>query len=396
MDKISKLKKIKKINPNEYGSLLYNFEELYEIQKILLNKKIFRYASRKKSVTDEFEDSIKKYLNVKYALGVNNGTSALKAALFAAGVKRDDRVLISSFTFIATAAAVVSLGAIPIPIDFDPNYCLDLKDLKTEIKKGCKAIIVVHLQGRTFDLSSILTIAKSKKIIVIEDACQAFASKFRGKYAGTFADIGVYSFQQYKQISAGEGGMVVTNNKMFYNIAKNYTDHGIVRDLMTWDNDASMIGDNYRMNNLQAAILKIQIKKIKEIIHSQKFNRAYILKKIDQDKISNLVNSLDVSGETGMNIFFLLDSKKVADLAIAHARTKNIEVRKLWDRPYYLHGVFKKAKLDPLSLGKNICSTAEDMTGRLVSISVPPTLTVRLLDRIILEIIQLKKLNYIH
>ena len=98
---------------------------------------------------------------------------------------------------------------------------------------------------------------------MIEDACQAFGSKFKGNPAGCFADVGVYSFQQYKQISAGEGGMLVTNNEQFYKIAKNYSDHGMVREFMTWDDDGATIGDNYRMSNLQAAILKIQMKRIK-------------------------------------------------------------------------------------------------------------------------------------
>lgn len=396
MDQSNKPKKFKKINPNEYGGLLYDYQELYEIQKILFTKKIFRYANRKTSVTDQFEALVSKYLNINYALGLNNGTSALKTALFAVGVKSGDRVLISSYTFIATAAAVVSLGAIPVPIDFDFTYGMNLADLELEIIKGCKAIVPVHLQGRTFDLGPIIKMAKIKHIFVIEDACQAFGSKFHGTYAGCFADIGVYSFQQYKQISAGEGGMLVTNNEQFYKVAKNYSDHGIVRELMTWDNDDAIIGDNYRMNNLQAVILKIQMKKIGKVIHDQIKNRKYILSRIDQDKISSLINSPDVAGETGMNLFFLSDTKEIADQIIAHSRAKNIEFRRLWDRPYYLHGVFKKAKLDPSSLNRNNCTIAEDVSSRLVSISIPPTLTEDYLNKIVREIKQLQKLKFIH
>jgi dTDP-4-amino-4,6-dideoxygalactose transaminase len=395
MDQNNKVKKFKKINPNEYGGLLYGYEELFEIQKLLLSRKIFRYASRKISPTDQFETSVKKYLDVKYALGFNNGTSALKAALFAAGVKQGDRVLISAYTFIATAAAVVSLGAIPIPIDFDFNFCMNLDDLKTEVAKGCKAIVPVHLQGRTFDVRPIINIAKENGVLVIEDSCQAFGSKFKGISAGCFGDIGVYSFQQYKQISAGEGGMMVTNNEKYYKIAKNYSDHGIIRELMTWDNDEAVIGDNYRMNNLQAVILKLQMKKIRGVIRDQIKNRKYILSRVAGDKLATLISSPDVVGETGMNLFFLLKSKDLADQAIAHARLKNIEIRKMWDRPYYLHGVFQKAKLEPIALKKSVCTIAEDIAPRFVSISIPPTLTEKNLKHMVKEIRELQKLKLI-
>jgi len=395
MDKNNRIKKFKKINPNEFGGLLYGYEELFEIQKLLLENKIFRYANRKTSRTDQFETMVKKFLNVKYALGLNNGTSALKTALFAVGVKPGDRVLISAYTFIATAASVVSLGAIPVPIDFDFTNGMNLKDLETEVAKGCKVIIPVNVQGRAFDIRPIIELAKSNDIFVIEDSCQAFGAKFDGAYAGCLGDIGVFSFQQYKQVSAGEGGLMVCNNEKFYNIAKNYSDHGIVRDLMTWDNDEAVIGDNYRMNNLQAVILKIQMKRIRGMIRNQTRNRKYILSKISPSKLTSMISSPDISGETGMNIFFLLSNKEVTDQVIAHARAKNIEIRRMWDRPYYLHGVFKRAKLDPANLGKSDCLIAEDIATRFVSVSIPPTLVEKNLNKIASEIRELQKLKLI-
>lgn len=395
MEQINKIKKFKKINPNEYCGLLYDQKEIDEIVRVLLHKKIFRYATRKVSVTDQFENQVKNYLKVNYALGLNNGTSALKTALFALGIKKDDRVLISAVTFIATAAAVISFGAIPVPIDFDFTHGMDLEDLKREIGKGCKAIIPVHLQGRCFDLEPILNLAKKHKLAVIEDACQAFGAKYRKKYAGTWADIGVFSFQQYKQLSAGEGGMIVTNNEKYYQIAKRYSDHGIIRETMTWDEEGAMIGDNYRMNNLQAAILKISMKKLKSAIRDQIKNRKNILKIVEKDKIDSIISSPDLRGESGMNIFLLLKTKEDADLAIAHARNKNIELRRLWDRPYYLHGVFKKAKLTPSFLGRSNCQKAEDISRRLLSISVPPTLDEKQIRKIAREIHQLYLLKYI-
>ncbi|KKS52116.1 MAG: Glutamine-scyllo-inositol transaminase [Parcubacteria group bacterium GW2011_GWA2_42_28] len=388
-------KKIEKINPNEFGGLLYDHQELDAVLHVLFDAKIFRYAGRKLSKVDRFENEIKKYLRVKYALGLNSGTSALKTALYAIGVKPHDRVLISAYTFIATAASVVNLGAIPIPIDFDMNNCMNLSILEQETNKGCTAIIPVHLQGRAFNIEPILKVARQHNIPVIEDACQAFASKYHDTPAGVFGDIGVYSFQQYKQISSGEGGLIVTNNENYYRRAKIYSDHGMVRELMSWDSTEAMIGDNLRINNLQAAILRVQLKKVSRLLVRQKKNRSYILSHIDSSNIKSIVNSGDIEGETGMNIMFLTSSAKIATGLIAHAKQRKIEFRRLWDRPYYKYDVFRVNKLTPEYLGSANCERAEDISQRLISLSISPTLSEDNLKNIVLEIKALLGLKYI-
>lgn len=383
--------KRKKINPNEYGSLSYNQSTLEKIKTVLFRKKIFRYSSRKESYVDQFEESAKKMLDVKCALGVNNGTSALKTALRAIEIKPGDRVLISAYTFIATAASVISFGGIPVPIDFDFITGMDLSDLQRELKKGCSAIILVHLQGYTFNISPILTLAKKKKIPVIEDACQAFGSSYKGIYAGCFADIGAFSFQQYKQVSCGEGGLIVTNNEQYYKKAKIYSDHGMVRELMSWDSDDALIGDNYRMNNLQAAILIPQISKLNKMISIQKRNKKYILNHIIPTKTNCLVKSLDESGETGMNILFFAKSKEIAEAIISHAKIRKIEFRRLWDRPYYKYRVFERIKLTPNHLKKPTCNKAEDIAQRLLALSLSQALKKEALTKIVLEIRKLQE-----
>lgn len=392
---VNQFRKAKKINPNEFTGLMLDHKELEGIMHVLFESKIFRYASRKKSVVDDFEADIRKYLNLRYALGLNNGTSALKAALVALGIKTSDRVLISSYTFIATPASVISVGGIPVAIDLDLKFGMDLVQLEEELKKGCSAIIVVHLQGRAFDILSILKLAKKYKVPVIEDACQAFSSKLNGKYAGTMADIGVYSFQQYKQLSSGEGGMLVTNNESYFKRAKTYSDHGIVREQMSWDVDGAMIGDNLRMNNLHAAILRSQLKKLPTVIRLQKMKRSYVMNRINGNQMSSILRSTDIEGETGMNIFFLVQSEEIATQIINHSKKRKIEFRRLWDRPYYKHGVFTTLKLIPENLGSKQCKNAEDISKRLISVSIPPVLTDQYLDLIASEINTLKKLKYL-
>ena len=222
---------MKYLNPNEYGSLMYDEKEEKAVIDVLKNDKIFRYGENKISKVDEFEKLLKNYVNSKYALGVINGTAGLITALIGAKVKVGDRILVSSYTFLATALAVKNIGAIPVPIDIDLTNGLNLEDLENELKKGASAVIVAQLQGRCFDLTNVKKIVHEHNAVLIEDSCQAFGAKINGQYSGTIGDIGVYSFQQFKQISCGEGGAIVTNNQEIYEIMRNYTDMGSERNL---------------------------------------------------------------------------------------------------------------------------------------------------------------------
>ena len=262
------------INPNEYGSLLYDSKEVEAVKDVILNSKIFRYASSGKTKADLFEDELAKLMNKKYALGVNNGTSGLKVALKAVGLKQRGRVLVSAYTFLASATSVIAMNGIPIPIDTDLEYGMNLAHLEQEIKKGCDAVIFVHFQGKCFNIRPTIELCKKYDIPVIEDACQAMGTKNNGQFAGTFADIGVFSFQQNKPISSGEGGVLITDNEEMYTISRNFSDMGGVREWYpSWDKPGALIGDNYRMNNIQGAILLEQLKKFNRINEVQKKNK---------------------------------------------------------------------------------------------------------------------------
>ena len=360
------------INPNEYGSLYFDNKEENAVLNVLKNEKIFRYASDKVSTTDKFEEMLKKKVNCKYALGVTNGTSGLITALIGCDVKAGDRVLVSSYTFLATALAVKCLEAIPVPLNIDLQNGFDLQDLQEELKKGCKAVIVVQLQGRCFDLSKVKCLLEKYNVKLIEDSCQAFGAKIKDEYAGTIGDVGVYSFQQFKQISCGEGGAIVTNNKTIYQKMRNYTDMGAERDLFpNWNGNNVLFGQNYRMNNIMAAILCEQLKKVDNIILKQQKSRNYILSKV---KLNNLINSVDPNGDTGMNILLLLNSKEEFNNVKEIGDKQNIEVRRMWNGLYFENELFKRNKLTDVDLKNNSCSKSKELVDRLAVISIPPIL----------------------
>lgn len=364
------------INPNEYGSLFYDDKEKEYVNNVITQRRIFRYSKCQFPYTSMCEEKIKNLVDMNYCLMTTNGTSGLKAALVGAGVHENDRVIISSYTFLATALAVISLGAIPVPIDIDLNYGLNLKQLKEEIKLGCKAIIAVHFQGRTFDLTKVCEIADNNNIILIEDACQAFASTLHKKHAGTFGKIGVYSFQQFKQISCGEGGCVVTNDRDLFNKMRNYTDMGSVRErFQSWNSSEALFGENYRMNNLNAAVLYAQLEKLDNILLRQKASRINIMKLIEFENIHCILNSNDPNGDTSMNIVFLLNNPIDKDRVISMAKEKNIELRNMWSSLYYDNDLFARNNLSSLALREKECTYTKELIDRMLVISIPPCLS---------------------
>ena len=365
----------KYINPNEYGSLLYDNKEVKYTENVIKQRRIFRYSKTDYPYVFLCEDKIKNIVKTKYALCTTNGTSGLKTALVGAGVKKNDRVLISSYTFLATALAVIAIGAIPIPIEIDLKDGLNLDDLNNEIKKGCKAIIAVHFQGRAFNLSKVKKIAKDNKIVLIEDACQAFGASYKDKYAGTMGDIGVYSFQQFKQVSSGEGGCVVTNNEKYYNRMRNYTDMGSIRDRFpSWNSEDSLFGENERMNNLVGAVLYAQLEKLDKMIHKQKESRNNIMELITKHNIKSIIESSDPAGDTSMNILIKLKGINEKEKAIELAKERNIELRNMWSSLYYNNDLFKRNGLDSINLKKIDCTKSFDLINKMTVMSIPPTL----------------------
>ncbi len=228
---------------------------------------------RKRFHVREFEKVCSKKFNSKFSVCVSSGTAAIKVALRALGVKRGDEVITQSFNFIATIEAILDIGAEPIITNIDKSLNMDPQDLKKLITKKTKAIIPVHMLGVPARMDEILKIAKKRKIKVLEDNCEAVGAKYRGKFLGTIGDVGVLSFDYAKMITTGgEGGLVLTNNSKFYKISKEYHDHGHENNpKVSRGNDTkSIFGFNYRMTEIQAAIGKVQIKKLNYIIQDNK------------------------------------------------------------------------------------------------------------------------------
>lgn len=202
-----------------------------------------------------FEKAIAKYCGVKYAIGVNSGTDALIIAMKALGIKQGDEVITSSNSFIATIAAIVWIGAKPILIDIDDTYNMDTDKIEDKINEKTKAIVPVHFTGRLANMEKVMELSKKYGIPVIEDAAQAMGASRFGKKAGSFGDLGCFSFFPTKNLSGmGDGGLIVTDNYELYSKIKLMTDFGRM------DRDTVILnGINSRLDSLQAGILNIKL-----------------------------------------------------------------------------------------------------------------------------------------
>ncbi len=207
------------------------------------------------------EQEVAAYHGVKHAVAVASGTDALHLALLAAGVGRGDEVITTPFTFIATAEAVSYTGAVPVFVDIDPDtFNMDIARIEGAITKKTKAIIPVHLYGQPADMDGLMHIAKKRDLKVIEDCAQSFGAEFRGKKTGTFGDLGCFSFFPSKNLGGyGDGGMVITDDAELSGRLQSLRNHG---SHVRYYHDE--IGFNSRLDEIQAAILRVKLRHIDE------------------------------------------------------------------------------------------------------------------------------------
>ncbi len=226
------------------------------------------------------------HFRVKHAIAVNSATSGLYAATGAAGIGPGDEVIVSPYTMSASVMPPLIYGAIPVFADIEKDYfCLDPASVEQRITEHTKAIIVVDLFGQPYDVERINEIAKKHNLVVIEDASQAPGATYQGKYAGTLGDIGVFSLNYHKHIHTGEGGMVVTDNdeladrvRLIRNHAESIVEAKGVKNLV------NMVGFNFRMTEIEAAIGRCQLRKLKFLLKSRIMSIEYLADRLETIK----------------------------------------------------------------------------------------------------------------
>jgi dTDP-4-amino-4,6-dideoxygalactose transaminase len=294
---------------------------------------------------------------VKHAISVNSATSALYCAVGAAGIGPGDEVIVSPYTMTSSASAALVYNAIPVFADIEEDYyCLDADSIEMKITERTKAIIVVDIMGQTYDADRINAIAKKHNLIVIEDAAQAPGAMYKGKYAGTLGDMGIYSLNYHKHIHSGEGGIIVTNDDELAErlmLIRNHAE-AVVEDKGV-TNLVNMIGFNYRMTEIEATIAREQLRKLDDLLEKRLENVEYLSRRLsripclevpkvrEESKHSFYVHALKFNKTlAGISREKFIEAVK-AELSFFEMReTEGVKIGCGYVKPLYLQPIFQK------------------------------------------------------
>lgn len=267
------------------GTELFGDEERKEVMDVLNTGVLFRYnhnAQRKGHwKAKEFEVEIARFTGAKHALGVSSGSTAVSTMLAACGVGYGDEVIVPPFTFIATIESVLLAGAIPVFAEIDETLCMSAEGIRAVCSPKTKAVLLVHMCGAAADLDGILAVCKEKHIMLIEDTAQALGATYKGKHLGLYGQMGSFSFDFFKINTCGEGGVVITNDDHLATTAEHFSDHGHSHE---GDNRGMephyILGTNYRLGEINAAIGLAQARKLPYILQQQRKHKAIIQERL--------------------------------------------------------------------------------------------------------------------
>lgn len=270
----------------------------------------------------EFEKEFADYVDMPYALAVCNGTLALELALFSLGVKTGDEVIVPSKSYVATASSVVMRGATPIFADIDINtHNITLDSIKRVISPKTKAIIVVHLGGCPCKMDEIVDFSQRNNLLLIEDCAQAHGAEYKQRKVGSFGNASIFSFCQDKIISTGgEGGMLLLKDEIAWSVGWSFRDHG--KDYHVMNNKKNnqefpwphtSIGTNWRMTEMQAAIGRLQLKKLPEWLQKRRDNAIYLLDKLGELDCFIIPTFPDYITHSFYRVYVRLDAKMLKD-----------------------------------------------------------------------------------
>ncbi|NNU90149.1 UDP-4-amino-4,6-dideoxy-N-acetyl-beta-L-altrosamine transaminase [Anoxybacillus sp. CHMUD] len=327
-----------------------------------------------------FEQAVAQYVGAKYAVAFSNGTAALHGACFAAGISEGDEVITTPMTFAASANCVLYQGGIPVFADIDEKtYNINPDKIEEKITNKTKAIIPVDFTGQPVELDRILEIAKKHNLIVIEDAAHALGATYKGRKIGSISDMTMFSFHPVKHITSGEGGIITTNNKEYYEKLLQFRSHGITRNKEKlneyhgpWYYEMQFLGYNYRMTDIQAALGTSQLKKIDKFIELRRkyvamYNEAFK----DMDEVITPFQHED--GQSSWHLYIIrlkLDKLTASRREIFEAlQQQNIGVNVHYI-PVHLQPYYQQ-----LGYKKGICPNAEKLYEEMITLPLFPAMS---------------------
>ncbi len=296
---------------------LIGAEEAEAARRVIESGKLFRYLEGEASESSQFEKTWSDRIGVKYTIAVSSGTAAITSGLVGLGVGPGDEVIVPGYTFMATATAVLTVGAVPVPAEIDESLTLDPADVRRKITPRTKVIIPVHMVGLPCDMDAIMAIAEEHDLLVLEDVAQASGGSYKGRPLGSIGNVGAFSFNYYKIISCGEGGAITTNDQKTYLDALIYHDSGTVSRGDVVDTPY-FAGVNFRINEILSAILRVQETRLDGILGALRAEKYHLMDELSASDAFRLSPINDPSGDCASVLGLLFDT---GDQATQFAQT---------------------------------------------------------------------------
>lgn len=332
------------------------------------------WISSKGKFISEFENKFAEFIGVKYAAAVPNGTIALHLALLTLGIGPGDEVIVPTFTYIASVNAITYCGAKPVFADSEKSFWqIDPSDVERKITSRTKAIMPVHLYGHPCDMDSLNAIAKKHNLLIVEDCAEAFGSRYKNIHVGNFGEVSTFSFFGNKAITTGEGGMVVTNDNNLYEKSIHIKGQGLAANREYWHD---VVGYNYRMTNICAAIGLAQLERAEAIIKKKKQLAQWYNKYLSSLPVEPQREAPNVFNSYWMYTI-LVEKAEQRDKLREHLKQNGIETRPAF---FPVHTM-------PIYFDKNThLPAAEDLCSRGINLPSYPALTeedVKIISKIV-------------
>ena len=385
--------------PHEFpGAYWLDSEEEQAVLDVLRAGSPFRYYGLgQPRYVDEFEAAARQYYGATFALAINSGTGALTTALRALDIGPGCEVILPAFMWVASVGAVVQSGAIPVLCEINDTFSMDPAELETKITPRTKLILPIHIAGAPCDMDAIMAVAKKHGIAVLEDCAQCNGGEINGRKVGTFGDIGIFSLQLNKNMTSGEGGLLITGDERLYYRAFSAHDMGLIRvdgRLATPEPYAINWGQGRRMSELNGAMAAVQIKKLPAILASMRASKQRIKGMLDSIEGIAFRRLNDAAGDTGPFLIVLLENEKQAIEAAENMKQQGLHnVFRIADYGLHIYynipALVNKTPLtstgDPWRLpanadsvceyGKGACPKSDALFSRSVLIPIPSKLT---------------------
>lgn len=317
------------------GTELFGAAEKKEIADVMETGILFRYGHDAQRAghwkAREFEEEVKKITGAKYAHAMSSGSTAVITALAASGIGAGDEVIVPPFTFIATIEAVLFLGALPVFAEIDETLCLSAEGIRKAVTPKTKAVCLVHMCGACADMDPIMEVIKEHSLTLVDDAGQAFAASYKGTAAGLFGKAGAFSFDFFKIATAGEGGVLVTNDEATYKIADAYSDHGHNHE----GNNRGMeqhpvLGFNYRIGELNAAVGLAQTRRVPEVREANRRHKAALMAALGKTDGVSFSQVADPDGDSATFLNLLLPDTESAQRVVDEMNAAGLSGFNYW------------------------------------------------------------------